>query len=480
MSKKPEVIAFFEKTKKAAKPFFEAFKEGIKTIFPALKTFVQFIFNNKPLLIAAIVAVGVAIATTLGPVSLAVAAIVGIVTVIGYVKANWDSIWGAILSFFDKIMTGIKAVFNSKFAWLLPGGAMIKAIIAIRKNWDTIWKNIVKVFLGAAGGLVKVYNNTIAKIPGVAKIDMKKIESSVVAVEKTVEIMGEEVKDTTEKVIIPSFKAASTTIATESSAIATAAEASSERFVQTQKDIKAAIESVEKANQKAAEDFYATSEIMRWNISATGIAWQDLGGSVESIVGAMATTTGRSEASIITSFEGMREEGERWKDLLLRLEKEGVINLGELGAAMSKMEADTRRAKEEQARLNEILGATVDEMRDIADAINDRGAATRRNNEIDQVRQQVAQARALGANVDPALRAQAELFKEGEAQKLLAIAASMGAHITETAIDALVEGSTAHLGRPPGFARGVRNFRGGRALVGEEGPEVVDLPGGLM
>ena len=49
-----------------------------------------------------------------------------------------------------------------------------------------------------------------------------------------------------------------------------------------------------------------------------------------------------------------------------------------------------------------------------------------------------------------------DLFKPGEAKKILSY----------------------YAGPAEGFAKGVRNFRGGRALVGEEGPELVDLPRG--
>ena len=86
VDKKPQVIAFFTKIKEAATPFYDAFKVGIETIKPIVKGFFDFIFDNKPLLIAAIAAVGTAIVIALGPGAIAVAAIVGIITIIGIVK----------------------------------------------------------------------------------------------------------------------------------------------------------------------------------------------------------------------------------------------------------------------------------------------------------------------------------------------------------------------------------------------------------
>ena len=111
---KPQIIAFFTRIKEAATPFFEAFKTGVEVVFPILQRLFRFIFNNKPLLIAAIAAVGIAIVVALGPGAIAVAAIVGIITIIGVVKKNWETIWAAVANFFigvvNKIIDGINKV----------------------------------------------------------------------------------------------------------------------------------------------------------------------------------------------------------------------------------------------------------------------------------------------------------------------------------------------------------------------------------
>ena len=108
---KPQIVAFFTKVKEAAAPFFNAFKSGIETIWPLLQRWYTFIFNNKPLLIAAIAAVGIAIALALGPAGLAVAAIIGIIAIIGFMKTNWETIWAAVANFaievINKIIGGI-------------------------------------------------------------------------------------------------------------------------------------------------------------------------------------------------------------------------------------------------------------------------------------------------------------------------------------------------------------------------------------
>ena len=93
VSKKPEIVAFFTGIKEALTPFFNAFKSGVAVIFPILRELFKFIFTNKPILIAAFVAIGAMPSPiALGPVSLAVVAIVGIITIIGYLRDNSDKL----------------------------------------------------------------------------------------------------------------------------------------------------------------------------------------------------------------------------------------------------------------------------------------------------------------------------------------------------------------------------------------------------
>ena len=125
---KPQIIAFFTRIKEASTPFFEAFKTGTEVVFPILQKFFKFIFDNKPLLIAAIAAVGIAIVVALGPGAIAVAAIVGIITIIGLIKKNWEKIWAAVANFFigvvNKIIDGINKV--TGILSKLPGVADIE------------------------------------------------------------------------------------------------------------------------------------------------------------------------------------------------------------------------------------------------------------------------------------------------------------------------------------------------------------------
>ena len=159
VSKKPEIQAFFNGIKEAAAPFFEAFKVGVATVWPILQSFFQFIFANKPILIAAMVALGAAIVLALGPVSLAVAAIVGIVTLIGFLRDNWTAIWGEIKSIWDTVSGAIVGIYDSYWGWILPAGPLVKAVLFVLDNWRAIWNTIKGIWGTVSGAIVGVYES---------------------------------------------------------------------------------------------------------------------------------------------------------------------------------------------------------------------------------------------------------------------------------------------------------------------------------
>jgi TP901 family phage tail tape measure protein len=57
-------------------------------------------------------------------------------------KDNWSAIWEGIKSVASSIWEAISGAFTSKWGWLLPGGILVKAIMAIKENWDAIWAAI--------------------------------------------------------------------------------------------------------------------------------------------------------------------------------------------------------------------------------------------------------------------------------------------------------------------------------------------------
>ena len=139
-------------------PFVEAFVSGAGFVLEALGKVLSWIVSNKPVLIALIIAIGIAIVTALGPVSLAVLAILGIITAIGFVRDNWDTIWNTILGVWDTVSGAILTAYESNFGWLLPAGPLVKAILFVRDNWDTIWNTILGVWDTVSGAISGIWD----------------------------------------------------------------------------------------------------------------------------------------------------------------------------------------------------------------------------------------------------------------------------------------------------------------------------------
>ena len=78
-------------------------------------------------------------------------------TIVETFKKVWDTVWGTIKTVFNTVVDKIKTVFDSKFGWLLPGGALLKAIFFLRDNWKEIWngmKEVVKVIVNPIIGFI--------------------------------------------------------------------------------------------------------------------------------------------------------------------------------------------------------------------------------------------------------------------------------------------------------------------------------------
>jgi len=147
----PQIRAFIEEGIRRIKEVMEAlapvaralwdnFKRGLETIYPPLRALAEFIVNNKPVLIAAILAIGAAIVIALGPGELAVLAIVGLIALIGYLRDHWTEISNAIVG---------------KLRWLKD--SFFKLVGGLRDwladNWKTIVNAALFILFPAAGGL---------------------------------------------------------------------------------------------------------------------------------------------------------------------------------------------------------------------------------------------------------------------------------------------------------------------------------------
>lgn len=92
----PKAIEAIEGAIEDARPvvekFVKAFSKGIGVLKDAIEPLFQFIISNKPALIAAIAAIGIAILLAFGPGAIAIVAIIGLIALIGVIKDNWDSL----------------------------------------------------------------------------------------------------------------------------------------------------------------------------------------------------------------------------------------------------------------------------------------------------------------------------------------------------------------------------------------------------
>ena len=79
-------------------------------------------------------------------------------------KVTWDTVWNGIKSLFDTVMGKLKAVFDSKLGWLLPGGALLKAIFFLRDNWKEIWNGMKGVVTAIANPIIGIINTVIGAV----------------------------------------------------------------------------------------------------------------------------------------------------------------------------------------------------------------------------------------------------------------------------------------------------------------------------
>jgi hypothetical protein len=83
----------------------KSFVSGMEVILPQLGRFARWLATNKPIMIAAIVAIGAAIALAFGPVSLAVVAIAGLITLIGRFRDDWRSVARGLIDITETVAT---------------------------------------------------------------------------------------------------------------------------------------------------------------------------------------------------------------------------------------------------------------------------------------------------------------------------------------------------------------------------------------
>ena len=106
-------------------------------------------------------AFGVAMTLATGPIGLVVLAIAGLVAGVILLSKNWETIWPAIQATFKAVVDRIVGIYDSGFAWLLPGGVFIKGLLFILRNWRSIWEAVQDVLRGAVNGIISSINAII-------------------------------------------------------------------------------------------------------------------------------------------------------------------------------------------------------------------------------------------------------------------------------------------------------------------------------
>lgn len=107
-------------------PLWKNFVTGLGVV----KDFAKFVIEHKPLLVIAILAIGIALASALGPGTLAILAIIGLITLIGYLKNTFGGAVSDMLADGAAFRDGIVGAVRSVVTWVQGNWPIIATIIS--------------------------------------------------------------------------------------------------------------------------------------------------------------------------------------------------------------------------------------------------------------------------------------------------------------------------------------------------------------
>lgn len=148
----PRAIAALENAFDKAKPFVRAFATGLDTLKPVAEALFKFIVDNKPVLVAAIIAIGVAILLAFGPGAVAIAAIVGLIALIGFMRDHFSEILDWFKSHWPEI------------ALILAGPFGVAALLIIKFRDD-----IIAVFQGLLQRSLEIFGDMKTRLTEVVR-----------------------------------------------------------------------------------------------------------------------------------------------------------------------------------------------------------------------------------------------------------------------------------------------------------------------
>ena len=125
------LTSWFEETWNTAWPIIDDFTHGFVEIGKAAWSFISFITENKVLLIAALVAMGVAMTVSFGPAAPVIVGVGMLITLFGDLKSKWDDI--------------VKS--NPSGNWFAHGQALVSAIASGMKSAAaSLWNALLESF----------------------------------------------------------------------------------------------------------------------------------------------------------------------------------------------------------------------------------------------------------------------------------------------------------------------------------------------
>ena len=108
------------------------------------------------------VAARVAWVSITGPIGIAIIAITALVAAGVLIWKNWET----VKEVFERVINSITRLYNSQLGWLLPGGALIKAILFIKDNWRAVWESVQEVTDRVITGTTKIVKGGVNTMIG--------------------------------------------------------------------------------------------------------------------------------------------------------------------------------------------------------------------------------------------------------------------------------------------------------------------------
>lgn len=183
------------------RPFAEAFILGAQTIIEHLTPLFRFIKENKPAMIATLVAIGVAVTLAFGPVGVIVVAIAAAVTALGFLRKNWDEVTAFLRERFDRVVAFLREKLEAfRVFWLAnwrkmalalgPLGLLIIVIVQLRDKIRRLFEFFVGVIQKAAPKVFAILQKIAGGFETFARIVVAFVQPIIDKIQALINIIG--------------------------------------------------------------------------------------------------------------------------------------------------------------------------------------------------------------------------------------------------------------------------------------------------